>query len=224
MYYITYHILYVLHHFIWRLGALQRVLTFTIFIKIIVVDIFYYNDHLKPFPVHGVVHTQMQQPTQDRCVITERGCNTNLKPMSQLPYCQQSKSGKGNATAARRRLHEANHSMVSEGKVPSRVEDAEEAFKDDLPASATRVQLCEYWDAVKMAQTAPSVLNALFVPTRIEVIPQEKGCEPSDENGWSCDSLPFVDVEDTSSAPPPMFVANVEDLQLYLISMHSTLH
>ena len=49
----------------WRLGALQRTMTVIIFMKIIVVDIVYYNQHLKPFPVHGVVHTQLHQPTED---------------------------------------------------------------------------------------------------------------------------------------------------------------
>jgi len=57
---------------------------------------------------------------------------------------------------------------------------------------------CQYWDYIESGMPAD---GGLFVPTRVRRFQQERGCEPSEANGWQCSEHGSVlyNFEDTAS-------------------------
>mmetsp|Transcript_15386 Transcript_15386/g.33855 ORF Transcript_15386/g.33855 Transcript_15386/m.33855 type:complete len:516 (+) Transcript_15386:105-1652(+) len=81
---------------------------------------------------------------------------------------------------------------------------------------------CEYWDGPSLTRGRAPIPGALFIPTRVTSIDQKRGCVPSAENRWSCDTKPYVD-RGPVSANNSIYIADVERFTLLIGHAFETL-
>lgn len=85
-------------------------------------------------------------------------------------------------------------------------------YASNESSQPVKVARCEYWDAVTMTRGRTPVPGTLFLPSRVTTVKQQKGCTPALDNGFGCDSKPWV--RDGNSTDDVVFVADLDRFRL----------
>lgn len=183
-----------------------------ILVKIIVMGMVYQGSHLLEVPVYGSARSQANQPTKDLCDPLEPDCRSDFTPLSKLPYCSQ---------YVRPSKEEPTKEKSDGGAVEVKPEKKSLRSLLDIPKEAMHKgplggpeAECTYWDAAAMTQGRTPVPGTIFLPTRIIEHHQIKGCEPTEENQFSCDTRPWVLKPGTEKKMS--YIAEVERFRLLI--------
>lgn len=207
----------------WRLGVLQKSIMLLILLRIIVMGMIYKGVHLLEVPIFGSSRGQAQQPTMGGCDPLSRDCRSDFTPLSQLPYCLQydasqdvSSDKKGSAKSDRidTQSSDDNGSSNDDSAEQRRLLPKSAIKKTSKSPIGSPQADCVYWDAPAMTRGRSPVPGTLFLPTRIMEYRQVRGCQPSQSNGYACDTKPWVRKD--GMEPQLTFIAEVERFQLLI--------
>jgi hypothetical protein len=216
----------------WKLGLMQKLFMVAIFVKIVIYAMGMSCQHLLPVPVVGSARANAQQPTKG-CNPLNPECMADYTPMSKLPYClqytgddaeedgkkEESQDPPNEEDEAQDAAHDAIKAITS-----ASADSSDEALKKRRLGHEKKIprKNCVYWDAPAMTRGRTPVPGTLFLPTEVTMYKQKKGCEPNENNEFSCTTKPWVHANEGEVANKEVF--QIADVERFTILINQAFH